>query len=139
MFAYQKKRHQLRRHIEHLQRQVEQGRGGAGTREELKDHERKLAAFEYEHLLTTANRLGVDIPTHEEKPSWWSSNSSKGMDFGSATVYWLSDAGEAGLSKLIRQEKRKNVEWWIRTVGSIVGLLTGLLGALIGVIALLKK
>lgn len=133
MFAYRIERYQLRRQIERLKKQGDEGSN------ELKARERKLAAFEYEHLLATAHSLGVDIPTHEEKPSWWSSNSSRGMDFGPATVYWLSDTGEAGLAKLIREEKRKNVEWWVRTVGSIAGLLTGLLGALIGVIAFLKK
>lgn len=94
---------------------------------------------EYERLIATAKKLGVDIPSHEEKPAWYDSNSTPGMNFGPATRYWLSDNGLAGISKLIREERRKNIEWWIKTVGSIVGLLTGLLGALIGVIAFLKK
>jgi uncharacterized membrane protein YfcA len=57
----------------------------------------------------------------------------------SPSIYWLSDTGKAGVAKLFREERRKNAEWWIKTMGSIIGLLTGLLGALIGVIAFLKK
>jgi hypothetical protein len=40
---------------------------------------------------------------------------------------------------LIREDKRRNLEWWIKVIGSIIAFVTGLLGALIGVIAVLKK
>jgi hypothetical protein len=134
MFDELRSLYALRRKISRL-KQIET----VSAREELRASEKQLEGLEYKRLLTKATKLGVDIPTHEEKSTWWESNSRGGFDFGPATVYWLSDAGMAGVSKLIREERRKNVEWWVRTVGSVAGLLTGLLGALIGVIAFLKK
>ncbi len=42
----------------------------------------------------------------------------------------------------IRKEQAERcavVEWWLKVVGSSVGILTGLVGALIGLVAILKK
>lgn len=51
---------------------------------------------------------------------------------------WTREA-IAELKEAIRKEKRERREtigWWLRTVGTLVTILTGLVGALIGLISL---
>ena len=94
-------------------------------------------------LKREATQLGIDIP---KTPDWWWENEE---DYGNMSVQdiellredniYLTELGKASVSKLIRDEKRKNIEWWLRVVGALIVLITGLLGALIGVLAFLKK
>ena len=56
-----------------------------------------------------------------------------------ATSFWLTEKGKVTVKRLIREAERKNLEWWVKIVGSIVAAITGLLGALIGLVAILKK
>jgi hypothetical protein len=85
-------------------------------------------------------RRGVEPP--HGQGMWWDDMEDQGGtidEIEANTNFYLTKKGEAAALKLIREDKRKNIEWWIRVVGSITALVTGLLGALIGVIALLKR
>jgi hypothetical protein len=53
--------------------------------------------------------------------------------------HYLTDIGKAGVSKLIREEKRKNIEWRVKIIITILTALTGLIGSTIGVLSVLKK
>ena len=104
---------------------------------------------ETDALKREALDLGIEIPRHS---TWWWED----MDnFGGKIDDWeyvrddftyLTDIGKAGVRRLIREERRKDIEWerkgiqWkIMIAGTIVGWIIGLLGTLIGVLAFLKK
>jgi hypothetical protein len=40
--------------------------------------------------------------------------------------------------RLTRDERRNNIEYWIKILSPVIGILTGLIGAIIGLIAFLK-
>ncbi|MDT4896503.1 MAG: hypothetical protein QOH25_1580 [Acidobacteriota bacterium] len=103
----------------------------------------RVEARETTALKREATRLGIDIP---RRADWWweDEDGYEGMTLEAIELtreqnLYLTELGKAGVKKLIRDEKRRNVEWWLRVVGSIIALITGLLGALIGVLAFLTK
>ena len=85
-------------------------------------------------------RRGIDPPSGHGM--WWDDMEDHGgtiEEIEAATNFYLTEKGEAAAKRLIREDKRRNAEWWIKMIGSIVAFVTGLLGALIGVIAVLKR
>ena len=86
--------------------------------------------------------LGITLPNNGAL--WWRDtlsdiNSDSIEEMVTATTSLLTQEGKVTAKRLINAEKRKNAEWWIKVVGSIITLVTGLLGSLIGVLAFLKK
>lgn len=104
---------------------------------------------ETDTLKHEALKLGIEIPNHS---AWWWDDVE---NFGGSLQNWeivkdeftyLTDVGKIGVRKLIRDEKRKeiewkrkNIEWWIKIIVTVITALTGLVGALIGVFAILRK
>ena len=104
--------------------------------ERTKKEARETAELEREAL-----RLGIDIPRHA---SWWWDDSEQFRGVPSDQMedlvsYYLTKQGRAGVRRLIREEKRKNIEWWLKVVGSVITLITGLVGTLIGLFAVLRN
>ena len=100
----------------------------------------KREAEETSKLTSELLSRGIDLP--REGGLWWDDMDDHGGtidEIEAATNYYLTDKGKATARRLIREDKRRNVEWWIKIIGSIVALTTGLLGTLIGVLAFLKK
>ncbi len=94
---------------------------------------RRINTIETERLLRKATKLGIDFP---DKPGWWWNDiDDEGVNYRN----YLTDSGEAGVLRLIREERRKSVEWWVKIIGGVITLLTGLAGSIIGIIAILKK
>jgi hypothetical protein len=102
---------------------------------QIADHEFTIAALESDGLLNKAEELGIEFPPG--KKSWWFDD----LDFKDPDSYrsYLTDAGKAGVAKLIRDERKKNAEWWVKTVVSVITALTGLVGTLIGIFAVLDN
>jgi hypothetical protein len=95
----------------------------------------QLAELETNRLVRKAQRLGIEIPRTDNW--WWEDEKVAEVINGEYHgKYYLSDIGKAGVSKLIRDEKRKSIEWWIKTV--IVPLLTVLISALGLIVALVS-
>jgi hypothetical protein len=101
----------------------------------LSSHQLRLAVIDTDRLLRKVRQLGIELPS--KKDSWWWDD----MDYAGPEDYrsYLTDIGKAGVSKLIREEKKKNIEWWIKIVVTIITALTGLVGSLIGVLSVLNK
>ncbi len=104
---------------------------------------KEAETHETEALMHEALLLGIDIP---ERSDWWredktifDNSTAQEIEHVRRRNFFLTAKGKAGVKKLIKDEKRKNVEWWFKIVGSIIALITGLLGALIGVLAFLMK
>lgn len=101
---------------------------------EIHRGEQELLILESEALFRKAERYAIEIPL---TPSWWWDDSVSGLPPEDVSRY-LTKVGQVGVKKLIRDERRNNIEWWLKVAGLFITLLTGLLGTLIGVIALLK-
>mgnify|MGYP003580614802 CR=1 FL=1 len=81
-------------------------------------------------LLLKAHSLGIEYPTQEDNPKWWNSNVADA---------WLSEHGQIRLNKLIKDERRKNIEWWVKVITPLLGALISLMGLVIALITVLKK
>jgi hypothetical protein len=91
-----------------------------------------LEMFESDLLLNKAERLGIEIP---ERRDWWANDDTEG-NLPPDDISWrLSQKGRIGVANLIRHEKRKEFEWWLK----IIAALTGLGGVLIGIISALTR
>jgi hypothetical protein len=93
--------------------------------------EHEIDLFETEVLIALARKHGVDEPTDAAS---WADDSESGLSPEDVT-YWLTSKGQAKLKASIREQQKKNWEFWIR----LITALTGLGGALIGIISALKK
>lgn len=105
----------------------------AKIKSKIGECKRRLAAVETDELLDKAQSYGIELP--RDKKHWWRDDIDyAGEDFRS----YLTDAGKAGVKKLIRDEWRLAVDWWVKIIVSVLAALTGLVGAIIGMLALLK-
>lgn len=95
----------------------------------------RLAVIDTDRLLMKVRQLGIELPS--KKDSWWWDD----LDYAGPDDYrsYLTDIGKAGVSKLIRDERRKNIEWWVKIIVTVITALTGLVGSLIGVLSVLNK
>jgi hypothetical protein len=87
-------------------------------------------------ILWKAEKLALDVPSHEEKPSWWRDDAENGEQ---AVLRWLSEKGRQGVANLIRDERRKTWEWRIKVITPILTILVSVLGLLVALISLLTK
>jgi hypothetical protein len=140
MFDEWKERRKLRREIALLQKEESaQGEfsndeGWAIRRVKLGVRKLRLDAIETERLVGKAQRLGIELP---RKPEWWWDNSEQvGPEDAS---YYLTDVGKAGVAKLIREERRTNIEWWVKVVTPILGALISLLGLVVALVSVSNK
>ena len=95
----------------------------------------RLDTIDTDRLVKKANQLGIETPYHKE--NWWWDD----IDYVGAedSRRYLTDMGKMGLSKLITEERRKNIEWWVKIVVTVLTALTGLVGSIIGVVSVLRK
>jgi len=108
--------------------------------EEERAELRRKAKQSTNQLCGELTHRGINPPTGPLM--WWDDSEDHGgtiEEIEAATNFYLTDKGEAAARRLIREDKRKNAEWWIKMIGSIAALVTGLLGALIGLVAVLRK
>ena len=87
-------------------------------------------------ILWKAEKLALDVPDHEEKPSWWRDDSE---DNEEPVIRWLSEKSRQGVANLVRDERRKTWEWRIKVLTPILTILVSVLGLIVALIALLTK
>src|SRR5260370_35445193 len=71
--------------------------------------ENRLHRIESDLLRIQGHYLGIEYPTKEEKPDWWVAGNDDPL---------LSEKGLIHLNKLVKDEKRKNTEWWVTIAAS---------------------
>jgi lipopolysaccharide export LptBFGC system permease protein LptF len=102
--------------------------------------QQRLADLETNRLMHKARKLGIQL---SQTPSWWEMDESaepEQMPDGSYSgKFYLTKIGKVGVSKLIREEKRKNVEWWVKIITPILSAIIALLGLLVGLVSVSKK
>lgn len=91
------------------------------------DLRRRLNWLEEKSIRRAAERLAIEIPGE-----WLDTEREI---FGSITR--LSSTGKIKLRLMIRQERRENIEWWVKLLTPIITVLTGLLAALVALLAFL--
>ena len=79
-------------------------------------------------LIHKARKLGISVP---KLPSWFTDQYNV---YSEHTYKVLTEFGEAKVRNLIRKQRREDMEWWLK----VIGALTGLIGVLIGLVAILK-
>ena len=138
-----KTRHAMRRNLAQAQETYHRVlRDPARTQEALLeatfDYEHNLhilQQFESEHVIWKAERMALDVPNYQERPTWWKS----GEDDTEPVYRWLSERGMLGVLKLIHEERRKNWEWRIKVLTPILTILIAILGLLVALVSLLLK
>ena len=97
-------------------------------------------AAETDKLIEELQRRGIDPPAD---PSFWFDDLEEQggtlEEIEARYRNYLTPQGKARAHALIRKDKRQNVEWWVKIIGSVAAFITGILGALIGLLAFLWK
>jgi hypothetical protein len=99
-------------------------------------HKQQLEIFESRTLLRKARQSGIEIPRN---PAWWSDDNEDGGMPPEAVTTWLSEVGRIGVTKLIREESRRNIEWWVKVAIPLLSALTSLLGLLVALVTVLRN
>jgi hypothetical protein len=99
-------------------------------------HKLQLELYESDLLRRKALQLGIDIPAN---PDWWKDDNDDGVMPPESVTTWLTYKGRVGVDKLIREEKRKNIEWLVKTLTPIIGALISLLGLIVALVTISKK
>ncbi len=106
---------------------------------EIGSLQRQLADLETDRLVRKARRLGIEIP---QKESWWWEDETfegeviNGVHEGK---FYLTEFGKAGVYKLIKEERRKSIEWWVKITTPMLSALIALLGLIVAIISLSRK
>lgn len=95
----------------------------------------EIEGLETDFLLKRIETLGIELP--KGKSSWWR-NDIEYSDFDDVRFY-LTSTGKRYVNKLIRDERKKNIEWWIKLVGGLIPMLTALAGTIAAILAVLSK
>jgi hypothetical protein len=100
--------------------------------------EERLQFLRGRRLIIEAERLGLPIPSHDDKANWMS-----GFTNRPATYTYLSIAAQAQLRRAIRQEKKERREIWTTVVKDIItpigGIVISILSLMIAYAALKLK
>jgi hypothetical protein len=95
----------------------------------------QLVELETDRLVKKAQRMGIEIP---RKDNWWWEDETFDGPMISNGVYegkfYLTEWGKAGVSKLIREERRKSIEWWIKVITPILSAIIALLGLIVALV-----
>lgn len=103
--------------------------------------ERAFEQFESNLLVQEAVRRGITI---SKDADWWSSDRSdyehcQDQQFvDDMTTYWLSRTGRAMVTRLIKDDRKKNIEWWVKLVVPLIAALISLLGLIVALITVSK-
>jgi hypothetical protein len=105
---------------------------------DLRDRTHTVEILESDLIVEQAQQLGIEL----EKSSWWLDDVDPDDPGGPPPEYaitrWLSPLGNAVATRRIREERRKDIEWKVKLIVTILTALTGIGGILIGILAFLK-
>jgi hypothetical protein len=84
-----------------------------------------------ETAILKAEAKKYDLALPRTNKGWWISDPHWEFDTDDAPVV-LTEEGKAGITKLIKEERRADHDWWIKTLALIFTVLTGFAGAISG-------
>ena len=94
----------------------------------------ELGKIRTDKLVRRAERRGIDLHAKQE---WWDSIDEGEWTGMESHIKVLTDTGLAQAKRLIRDDFRQSVKWWVEVVALVIAALTGLGGTVIGVLSLL--
>jgi hypothetical protein len=116
-----------------------EGRQRVGLQRTLAGQEQNLEIFESGVILNKARRRAIEIPNRQDKPHWWSNDNDDGSMPGWVVTYWLNQFGRTGLAKLINEERKRNVEWWVKIATPLLTALISLLGLVVALVTVSRR
>lgn len=95
----------------------------------------ELEGLETDEIMAKVYRLGIELP--EKRADWWWDD----LDYMGPDSFrsYLTPKGKSYVWKLIKDERKKNVEFWIKTIGGFIPMLTALAGTVAAILAVLSK
>ena len=91
--------------------------------------EAELGKIRTTKLVRRAERRGIDLYANQD---WWT-------DHMETQTKFLTDIGLAQAKRLIRDDFRQSVKWWVEVVGQVAMALAGLGGIAIGILSVLNS
>lgn len=55
------------------------------------------------------------------------------------TVRWLTKTGRLMVANLLKEERKRNIEWWVKIVTPVLAALISLLGLVVALVTVSKK
>lgn len=106
---------------------------------EIGSLQRQLAELETDRLVRKARWLGVEIP--QKEGWWWEDETFEGEVINGVYRgrFYLTEFGKVGVYKLIKEERRKSIDWWVKIITPILSALIALLGLIVAIISLSRK
>lgn len=98
-------------------------------------YEPELKQVTTKRLNLKAIRLGISPIEYKD---WYSSHRVFTDNGGSYTCTVLTTLGEIKLRRLIRDDRRNTIKFWVKILAPIITALTGLAGAAIGLLTIIK-
>lgn len=92
----------------------------------------ELAELETERLIRKARRRGIELP---KEPSWWWEDAEPDGN----EVFYLTDIGRAGVARLIREDKRASIEWWVKITVPVLTAIITLLSLVVALVSVSRK
>jgi len=98
---------------------------------DLEPLQEELDRLTTKQLIRRAAQANIEIP----KESW---HYVKDPDFpGFMPLDWyLKEPGQRTVQKLLKKERRDNIEWWIKVLGPILSLLVAILGLIVAALTI---
>ena len=91
--------------------------------------EAELGKIRTTKLVRRAKRRGIDLYANQD---WWT-------DHMETQTKFLTKIGLAQAKRLIRDDFRQSVKWWVEVVGQVAMALAGLGGIAIGILSVLNS
>lgn len=104
--------------------------------------ERNLEQFESRLLVKEAHRRGLVI---SKDADWWTNDrlDYEGHGFEEQFINdmyttWLSEIGQAMVTRLIADDRKKNIEWWMKIVIPLLTLMISLMGLIVALVTVAR-
>jgi hypothetical protein len=112
-------------------------------RPKLKLAEKNLEQFESRRLVKEALQRGIAI---SKDADWWTNDRAdyEGRGFEEQFINdmyttWLSETGRAMVTRLIADDRKKNIEWWMKIVIPLLTIMISLMGLVVALVTVARK
>ena len=85
-------------------------------------------------LIDKALRFSIEIPD-----DCWKNEIDPNFPGFKPLSRYLHSSGQRTVRKLIRRERRENIEWWVKVVGPILTLIVSILGLVVAAITVSRN
>jgi hypothetical protein len=93
-----------------------------------------------------SRKLAVEESPFSKDSDWWSNDRADFEGYGrdqqfidDMTSTWLSEIGRAMVVRLISDDRKKNVEWWIKIVTPLLAAIISLMGLIVALVTVSRS